>query len=202
MAGERRDQLIRAFIALEPGEDNLPGLIATITRLGSGPQGDAVRWVRPENLHVTLRFLGNIPESSVEPLQEAVSAETWDLPAFDLSIGPAGLFPRGRRPRVVAAALLPEQPLAELAQATERGVRKAGLPGEERTFRPHLTLGRIRRNAPRSLVELGESLARVNDEANTPAAPHRVTQVSLYRSDLKPDGPVYSVLWSTQLAGI
>ncbi len=201
MAVQRKGQLTRAFIALEPGEGNLPGIRSTILNLKSGPQGDAVRWVRTENLHVTLRFLGNINQDQIHRLQPAVKGRIARLLPFDLSVGPAGLFPRGRRPRVVAAALEPEQPLLQLATAVNEAVQAAGLPGEDRTFRAHLTLGRIKRNAPRSLQGLTERIDQINLERESPAPSHRITRLVLFRSDLKPDGPVYTELWAEELTG-
>lgn len=201
MAVERKGQLTRAFIAVKLGENSLPEARSTILNLKSGPQGDAVRWVRTENLHVTLRFLGNIDQDQVDRLQPAVATRVVGFPPFDLSVGPAGLFPRGKRPRVVAAALEPEQPLIRLAGTVEEAVRAIGLPAEDRTFRAHLTLGRIKRNAPRSLAGLSGRIDQVNLERESPAPSDLVTRVVLFRSDLKPDGPVYTELWAADLPG-
>ena len=196
MAEQRRGQLIRAFIALPLGENTLPAARSAIRTLASSPQGDAIRWVRPENLHVTLRFLGNIREEDVEALRCAVGNSAAVVPAFDLGIGPPEMFPRSRRPRVVAATLLPEEPLVTLAAAVDRGVRSAGIPTEDRPFRPHLTLGRIQRNAPRSLAGLAGAMDRIPH----PTGADPITQVVLFRSVLKPDGPVYTELWAAPLA--
>lgn len=201
MAEQRRSQLIRAFIALQLGENSLPTASFAIGALSVGPQGDAIRWVRPSSLHVTLRFLGNLGEDLLEPLHRAVGSAVGAAPAFDLSIGPVGLFPRGRRPRVVAAGLVPEQPVIRLAAAVEDGLEAAGVPREDRAFRAHLTLGRIKRNAPRSLDGLEERIERLNLDREPPVATDRVTQVVMFRSELKPDGPVYTEMWTAPLAG-
>jgi 2'-5' RNA ligase len=201
MAEQRRGQLIRAFIALQLGENNLPTATSAGNALAAGPQGDAIRWVRPGNLHVTLRFLGNLREELLKPLHQAVGRAVDATPAFDLAVGPIGLFPGHRRPRIVAAALEPEQPVIRLAAVVDDGLDAAGIPKEDRAFRAHLTLGRIKRNAPRSLAGLTARIERWNDENTAPATPDRITQVVLFRSELKPDGPVYSVLWNVALAG-
>jgi 2'-5' RNA ligase len=201
MAYKRRGQLIRGFIALKLGKVLLPTASSAIRTLMASPQGDAIRWVRPENLHVTLRFLGGIREDLLEPLHRAVGLAVATQPAFNMRIGPLGLFPRSRRPRVVAAALLPENPVSGLAAAVDRGIQAAGLPGEERTFRAHLTLGRVKRNAPRSLAGLTEKVDQMNQEPESPTGSDRITQVVMLRSDLKPDGPVYTELWTAPLAG-
>ena len=201
MGVERKGQLTRAFIAVQLGESGLLDARSAIHKLESGPQGDAVRWVRAENLHVTLRFLGNIDQDQIDRLQPAVATRVARFPPFDLSVGQAGLFPRGKRPRVVAAALEPEQPLVRLAATVEEAVRAVGLPGEDRVFRAHLTLGRIKRNAPKSLTGLIERIDQANTERKTPAPSNRVTRLVLFRSDLKPDGPVYTELWAAALSG-
>ncbi len=200
MGRQRTGQLIRAFIALKLGENNLPAAQSAIGALSAGPQGDTIRWVRPENLHVTLRFLGNLREDLVEPLHRAVGRAVGGTPAFDLAVGAIGLFP-SRRPRIVAAALDPEQPLIRLAAAAEQGVEAVGIPGQDRIFRAHLTLGRIKRNAPRSLVGLTDQVEGLNRERDSPPGTDRITQVALFRSELKPDGPIYTRLWVSPLAG-
>ena len=157
--------------------------------------------MRSENLHVTLRFLGSLREEGVEPLHRAVRLAVATEPAFDLGIGPLGLFPRSRRPRVVAAALVPEEPVARLAAAVDQGIEAAGLPGEERTFHAHLTLGRVKRNAPGSLAELAGAMERFDADREERSGIDRITEVVLFKSDLKPDGPVYTELWAVPLAG-
>jgi 2'-5' RNA ligase len=197
MADRRTGQLIRAFIAVTPGENMLSRLTSCIEALQAGPQGECIRWVRPENLHVTLRFVGNIPLDHVGLLQETLTTALAGLPAFELGLGPLGMFPDSKRPRVVAAALIPEEPLFHLVAAVEQAVRAAGLPGEERKFRPHLTLGRVRKNAPRSLHALADQIATLQPGARDPATPDtldRISRVDLLESDLRPDGPVYTIL--------
>jgi 2'-5' RNA ligase len=191
MAGRRTGQLIRAFVAVTPGENMLSRLTSCIEALKSGPQGDCIRWVRPENLHVTLQFLGNIQENQIDALHTTVTTALAGLAAFELHAGSIGLFPRKGQPRVITTSLIPEDPLIELAAAAEAGVRQAGLPVEDRLYRPHLTLGRINRNAPRPL--------KVPADRLPPNASDIIDHVSLIRSDLRPDGPIYSTLWSIKL---
>lgn len=201
MADQRRSQLIRGFIALKLGKGHLPTASSAVRTLMASPQGGAIRWVPSGNLHVTLRFLGSLREEAVEPLHRAVRLAVAQEPAFDMGIGPLGLLPRSRSPRVVAAALVPEEPVIRLAAAVEQGIEAAGLPGEQRTFRAHLTLGRVKRNAPRSLTELVGALERFNADREERSGFDRITEVVLFRSDLQPDGPVYTELWSVPLAG-
>jgi len=153
--------------------------------------GDAVRWVLPENLHVTLRFLGDIAPAQVTSLVTHVRAQTEALAPFALELGALGSFPPGRRPRVVVLELAPLAPLAALASAVERGVVAAGCAPEPRAFRGHLTLGRVReRGEPPSLAALA-----------VPPALFDVTESVLFASELHPSGSRYTPLERVPLGG-
>jgi len=150
-----------------------------------------VRWVRSENLHVTLRFLGEIAPELQAPLAAQVRAQTAALAPFALRLGALAGFPSGRRPRVVVLELAPQAPLAALAEAVERGVVAAGCAPEPRAFRGHLTLGRVReRGMPPSLAELA-----------APPAVFEVTESVLFASELHPSGSRYTPLERVPLGG-
>jgi 2'-5' RNA ligase len=142
-----------------------------------------VRWVRPEALHVTLRFLGEIDAIATAPLAHRAAQELATLCPFALRLGPAELFPSPRRPRVVALGLEPTAPLVELAAAIERAVIAEGFPPEERPFRAHLTLGRVKGRSFPSVAALAP-----------PAAELKVEQAVLFRSELSPGGSRYTPL--------
>jgi 2'-5' RNA ligase len=154
-------------------------------RLRRRPGGAAVRWVKPENLHVTLRFLGTIASERVAELVRDVAAETGRIAPLRLRLAAARLFPSPRRPRVVALGIEPEAPLASLVAALERGVVAAGCAPEARRFRPHLTLGRI---PPRA--DFPSVTASDTPEADA----FDVNEVLLFRSDLHPSGARYTPL--------
>lgn len=171
-------------------------------RLAALPGGDALRWVRPEGLHVTLRFLGETAESAVPTLLERVADRTRAVPGFRLGLGGAQPFPSRRRARVIALAALPEEPLRRLAAAVERGVVEAGFPEESRQLRPHVTLGRVRRGE-----RLSRDLAAAMTAPDTPAAeaPDMATdttavhEVLLFRSELTRGGSIYTSIGRTPL---
>jgi 2'-5' RNA ligase len=178
-------ETLRAFFALELAPPVRAAAAALARRLRERPGGDAVRWVRAENLHVTLRFLGPVVRERVSELVACVAAEAGRIAPLSLRLAAAQLFPSPRRPRVVALGIEPEAPLVALAAAVERGVRTAGFAPEPRRFRPHLTLGRIPARA---------GFPRVT-AADTPAADALdVREVLLLRSDLHPDGARYTAL--------
>jgi 2'-5' RNA ligase len=181
--------ILRAFFAIELGEAARRQAADVAAALRARPGGDAVRWVRPENLHVTLRFLGEIAPTRVEPLLAQVRARTERVAPFALRLGALGGLPPSRRPRVLMIALEPEAPLAALASAVEQGVAAAGFEPEPRPFRGHLTLGRVRGASP--------SLA----EVSVPPAAFDVTESVLFASELHPSGSRYTPLGRAPLGG-
>jgi len=177
------DGTIRAFFAVDLDAPVREAASAVANALRASPGGEHVRWVRPEALHVTLRFLGDIDASRVDPLAGAVGDALAEQAPFEMALGAAHLFPNPRRPRVVVLGVAPEAPLAALAEAVEGAVAAAGFAPEARRFRPHLTLGRIRgRGAPRV------------DAASAPRARCEVREAVLFRSELHAEGARYTAL--------
>ena len=134
---------LRTFIGLALEEPALGAAACCLEALRSGPLGRDARFVRPEGLHVTLRFLGAIESDAVPAIFRAVAASVFPLAAFSVCLGALHAFPSPQRPRVLALGLEPEAKLAELAAAVERGVVAAGFALEPRPFRAHVTLARV-----------------------------------------------------------
>ena len=183
--------MIRAFFAAEISDDARRAAAALIRELREAPDGDEVRWVRPETLHVTLRFLGDVEPDRVAELAARVGEALADAAPFELRLGEAVAFPSPRRPRVVALGVAPEEPLVELAGRVERGVVAAGLPPEERRFRAHLTLGRLR----------GRRLPELASVPAPEASPFAVDEVVLFSSELRPEGALHTPLERIALGG-
>jgi 2'-5' RNA ligase len=183
----------RLFVALEPPEPVRRRLAALADELrrAAGRAAGEVRWVPAENVHLTLQFLGAVPEERVAAVEAALrdAAATAGRP-LSLAVHGAGGFPNARRPRVVWAGLEGDvAPLAALVAELGRRLAKLGFPPEERPFAPHLTLGRARdgRGAP----GLGGALAAA---AGADGTPWRVTELVLVESHLSPKGPRYEVI--------
>jgi 2'-5' RNA ligase len=185
-AREAAGHAVRAFFALELAAPVRAAAAALAAALRRQPGGDAVRWVREESLHVTLRFLGQVDVSGVPGLIERVRGETARVARFRACLGAVRTFPSTRRPRVIALEVEPASPLGALAAAVERGVVAAGFPPEERPFRPHLTLGRVKGRAGR--------LLDVTAPDTVPGDAWDVTEAVLFRSDLGRSGARYTPL--------
>lgn len=193
------EPMLRAFIAIELDPEVRDALSRLQGKFKRGAPDGAVKWVNPESIHLTLKFLGDTPVSKLSKVADAMAAARDGLAAFDLSIEGRGCFPSCRRPRVVWVAVrdLSGGSLGHLQAAVERLVSPLGFPTEERGFSPHLTLGRISRNAgPAAEAAVGRL---VQESVVEQIARQRVTAVSLIRSDLRPAGPVYHTLASAKL---
>jgi 2'-5' RNA ligase len=178
----------RLFVALDPPEPVRRRLAALAVELrrAAGRAADEIRWVEPEKIHLTVQFLGAVPER-VPAVELGVRAAAAAARPLSLAVRGAGGFPNARRPRVVWAGLAGDvAPLAALAEDLGRRLAPLGFPPEERAFSPHLTLGRARdrRGAP----GMAGALARV---AHGDGAPWRAAELVLIESHLSPKGPRY-----------
>ncbi|HUG54987.1 MAG TPA: RNA 2',3'-cyclic phosphodiesterase [Vicinamibacteria bacterium] len=178
---------VRAFVAL-PLPDALREAVAeTITRLERALPD--VRFVRPEGVHVTLRFLGWTRAETLAILEGPLRAAAGACPPVEIGVRGLGLFPDRGRPRVLWAGLTVPPEVHALQAACERAAADAGFEPEGRAFRPHLTLGRWRARAPRpALAERGLGSGRVD-------------RLVLYRSEPRPSGSTYTPLSTFPLGG-
>jgi RNA 2',3'-cyclic 3'-phosphodiesterase len=189
--------VVRLFIAIAlPG--SLQQKLDEAASLLKNDKTRAVRWVAGKNIHLTLKFLGEVESNKIEPINQVIQAESQPIKPFELSAGGAGAFPNLRRPRVVWIGVQAPQVLGDLAAAIDRGTQQLGFPGEDRPFSPHLTLGRVSQNASPQEVQ---SIAHVLSTATIgKLGSFTVTQVTLFRSDLQPKGPVYTPLFTSDLS--
>jgi 2'-5' RNA ligase len=189
--------VIRAFIAIEISAEIRRGLEQASAQLRKQLPAAPVRWVTPKNIHLTLKFLGNVSLANLGVLEELIRSEAVSHPFFELSVGEVGAFPSFRRPRVVLVQVQSPPELAHLQRGLEEQSRRLGYEPERRPFTPHLTLGRISHNASNAqLLEIGKTLesARIGF-----LGAMQVEAVNLYRSDLHSSGAVYTCLYSAKL---
>jgi 2'-5' RNA ligase len=191
-------EMIRTFIAIDLPE----GHKAELRRLQEKLAVEApdIRWVRPEQLHLTLAFLGDVPNPDIDAVCRAVSEAVAGFDPFELHLEALGAFPRASRPRVVWAGLAGEgvTPLESLQAAIVEALRNAGHPpaGNER-FSPHVTLGRIKDGRGRP-PDLSSAATRL---AGWKTAPFEVDFATVYASKLGPDGAVHTPLFRASLEG-
>lgn len=192
---------VRAFIAIELDETINAALADLQGQLKAKvPQG-SVRWVKPGGIHLTLKFLGNVPANRIEEIERVLTQACAGFPAFSFSVGGLGCFPNPRRPRVVWVGVQEESgTLPRLQKAIEDGMEELGFSPEGRKFHAHLTLGRTQRRASSGDVRRLGQLVAETDIGELGQMEARA--VSLIRSDLKPTGAVYTRLAAVELGGI
>jgi RNA 2',3'-cyclic 3'-phosphodiesterase len=189
MSAMTDEKQIRAFLALDPPEEVLTEIGAVQNRLRKLIEGD-IRWVRPEGIHLTLKFFGDIFPSNVADIVGVVEkAASGELP-FSLAIGGAGVFPDPHRPRVLWLGMSGDvERLVAFQKRLDQAFLQIGFSCEERPFRPHLTLGRIKTS--RGLIGLARALEK-GEECT--AERFTASGLSLMQSELTPKGAVYKKL--------
>jgi len=178
-------ETIRLFIAIDLPQHVKVVLLETIAQMGRHLPDRAVRWVKPEQMHLTLRFLGDTAVSRLPPLQEQLTQLARQYTAFRLCLNDVGAFPNRKKPRVVWVGLDGGLTVLQKFQAElENGVVQLGWSREKRPFSPHVTLGRVKDARNVQALNWNIALAQLEFE---------VTAVQLMQSELRPSGAVYTV---------
>jgi 2'-5' RNA ligase len=182
---------LRAFIAIELEPEILQRMGALQARLREEVPEGLVRWVKPEGIHLTLQFLGDVSAARVEAIAEAMRQTCAAYAPFRFTVGGMGCFPDARRPRVVWVGVdEPGGVLAGLQRSIVQALKPLGFAPEKRPFSAHLTLGRVKEGRPAALQALGARVAQGGPEIGQQTA----AEVHLIRSDLRPSGAVYTTL--------
>jgi RNA 2',3'-cyclic 3'-phosphodiesterase len=183
---------IRSFIAIELPEEAKRGL-AKLKKELERDEHKFVKWVDPGGIHLTLKFLGNIPAKRVTEITEAIEKAAQGISSFHLEISGLGAFPNLKQARVFWVGIGGEvDKLSKLQQNIDSALAALGFAKEERPFVPHLTLARIREGAsPSERRSFGELVGATTFEDKYPVA---VEAVRLMRSQLTPAGAIYACL--------
>lgn len=176
---------MRLFVAIELDEQIRAALAHAQAALR--PSCDGVRWVAPQNLHLTVKFLGEVPDREVTGVTEAVARAAADAVPFDMQIAECGCFPPRDMVRIVwAGAVDTPGALLRCVEGVEKRLEDVGYPRERKRFSPHITIGRVREDRSggcvRSAVE-GHALDRLEQSVST---------LTLMSSVLSPKGPTYT----------
>lgn len=185
---------MRLFVASSFEPAFVAGLKAAADYARAAAPKGAVKWVEPENFHLTYAFLGELGPEAAEAAKRGMAAGVAGLKPFTLSLGGIGVFPSARRPRVLWVGVGDgAAQLQELAARLSAGLSAAGLAFESR-FEPHVTLGRVKEGLPESFMR------RFADYAPARRITSGLASVELMESVLKPDGPEYRQVHSCPLA--
>lgn len=184
--------MIRAFIAINLDSQVIDKIGHVIGDLK--PRIPTIRWVSRANLHLTVKFLGNVDEAQIEPIGAALAAALHPFPRFAINAKGLGVFPDPKRPKILWVGLA-ESELAQLAATVESALLPLSIAPEKRSFTPHLTIARWRRvdRPPLALIHELEHWRHYEFGRST------VDQVVLFQSVLKPEGAVYTRLKTVAL---
>jgi RNA 2',3'-cyclic 3'-phosphodiesterase len=188
--------LLRSFVAIEIPLEIQKNIYKETTSLRT-ELGGLVRWVTTENVHLTLKFLGDVSPSNVEFLIQMLRKEAANVNGFTIHLTGLGSFPSLKRPRVIYIGIHAPAGLEALQRSIEAASRRLGYASEERPFSPHLTLGRVRQKI--SAVEQQKIRHCIESTQVDVPGTARVDSVHLYKSELKPTGSVYTRLYSAPL---
>ena len=179
----------RIFAAIDIPETERQKIADFIERMKSEFSNERVKWEKPEKLHLTLKFLGEIDDEQLEAFAEAIEEATRDMSPFKLRISGAGVFPSTRNARVLWLGLIDEQAsLRRLNEILETRCERRGFAKEKRNFKAHLTIGRCKVKPNEILID-----SFLNSDF-TPSPSFKVAEIVIYQSELKPAGSIYSVI--------
>lgn len=184
---------MRTFIAIEltgQAQDELACLQSALRKADAD-----VKWAEPENIHLTLRFIGGVDPKKAEEIKEVLAETAAGFKIFDLTMKDIGAFPSLSSPRVIWAGVgLGAVESTRIAEAIETKLQAIGIPEEERKFHPHMTLGRIRN--PKNCEKLRGIIETIRFEAGSKI---NVDHLTLFRSRLTRQGSIYTPLFKASM---
>ena len=183
------EKSIRSFLAIELPPEVLSEIAGIQERLKNAIRG-YISWVRPAGIHLTLKFFGNISESDIQNISQVAQNTIVNVRPFTLNVRRVGAFPDVNRPRVLWLGMDGDvDVLINLQKEMDRGFQQCGFHKEDRPFRPHLTLARIKE--PKGLIGLAKILEKSEDYK---AGSFSVGSLNLFKSELTPKGAIYTKL--------
>jgi len=190
------EKSIRSFLAVELPPEVLNEMSGIQERLKKTLQG-YISWVRPTGIHLTLKFFGNIAESDIPNISQAVKNAIVNVKPFTLNVQRFWAFPDVKRPRVLWLGLDGDiDVLIRIQKEMDRGFQECGFQKEDRTFRPHLTLARVKE--PKGVIGLAKIVEKSEDYK---AGSFSVRGLTLFKSELTPKGVIYTKLVNFPFSG-
>jgi RNA 2',3'-cyclic 3'-phosphodiesterase len=186
--------VIRIFFAIDLPPKAKEKIGSYISVLKKKSKSHAIRWTKPENLHITLQFLAEVKTEHLKKLIENVRAHMADaIKHSAMTVGSVKLFPNPYRPRVIVLEMMPQEALTNLSTLIGHGIKASDYEVESRPFRGHLTLGRIKHAQ-------GVNLSFLSELPIPDVEVIEVNEVLIYRSEPQPEGSKYTVLEKIELA--
>lgn len=187
----------RCFIAIDFYQDTLQQIIQIQNQLSKDGLQE-IRWMRAENLHITLKFLGDTAVEKITKLKEKMNLVCATMQPFELSFQKLGVFPGWTNPRILWLGFERSSSLQNLAEKIGTACNELGFEADKRPFSPHLTIGRFNQNFPYQNSDL---LREKCNQLQMHIPKEKVAKIHLYRSILKPSGAEYSRIHTSPLKG-
>lgn len=190
---------MRTFIAIELPQEIRNSLASLQEQLRSS--GADVKWVAPVNIHLTLKFLGEIDEKKLDEVSKIIDDIAKNKTTFAIRITSLGAFPKINYPRVIWVGIdKGDMETKEIANDLEEAIAKIGIPKEDRPFSSHITIGRLR--SPQNRERLVKELNKLVDDFGKQNLEFSVTKITFFKSTLTPKGPIYDILKEAHLKSI
>jgi len=189
--------LLRAFIAVEIPPEIHQAIEKQTASIRAALDKSLVRWVPTGNIHLTLKFLGDVSPANLEMLAQMLNVEVSKHQTFEMDFGGLGAFPNPRRPRVIWIGIQAPAGLEALQHCVEAATSTLGYPAKKRPFSPHLTVGRVKQKVGSAGMQKIRVALEETQIGSLGSA--WVSAVRLFKSDLKPTGAVYTQLFSAPL---
>lgn len=187
---------MRVFVAIELPPEIKDYLAKVQVKLKTANAD--VKWVNPQNIHLTLKFLGEIDEKQLMEISRILEDTARDRSQFHIRLASFGAFPNIKSCRVIWVGIdKGDAETKEIAKDLEREIEKIGIPKEERAFSSHITIGRMRSSLNRQ--KLTQALEKLASDSEGFPAESPVTKITLYKSTLTPQGPIYKILKEVNL---
>jgi len=188
---------MRAFIAIEIPPKIKAELSSLSNQLHSNLVGQSIRWLPIENIHLTLKFFKELPRKDIDLVSTIMRELMAEYLPFNLKLNELGVFPHPNRPQVIWLGIKQHSRLYKLQEDLSEELVKLAYPAERRTFSPHLTLGRLRRNVPSSdFAQINQAVQNVIVDAS---CVFTVKEALLFRSELSANGAKYTKLFGAKL---
>lgn len=189
--------MLRTFVAVEFPSEVITKIARITAYLQTQTPGTALKWVAPENLHLTLKFLGDTHESKIPELGRCIQDALQSQSPFKITIEGLGMYPNASQPRVVWLGIKDAGNLRQLHHELAKVLKDFDPEPEKCSFSPHLTIARIRQNVSHDGVrQVGETLSQFKVDS---LGSFEVQTIHLFKSELTPQGPIYTSLFSMPL---
>ena len=186
--------MLRSFIAVEIPVEIQNAISHSTASLQRALPKPIIRWVSPQNVHLTLKFLGDVSPANIERLADVLKLEAAAHGMFSMSVGGIGAFPTSRRARVIWIGLEAPPSLVALQHGVEAASARLGYTRENRPFSPHLTIGRVGQNV--TAADLQKIRTDLDGTSVGSLGMVNVDAIHIFKSDLQPGGSVYTHLYA------